>query len=300
MRWIGIGVAAGLAAWVGLSLALLRDPEPTLRVAAIQPDTPGRFAYSPGEDDPLVARYADLTEQAADDGARLVVWPEYGLYFDPCEEDAVGDVARDNDIFLVAAFGDIESPDLGNLRHRNEAVLITPEGDCVGRYAKQHPVRWIDERSDTDYGTPVFDTDLGRLAMVICYDMDFTDVTRALAAKGAQLVAAPSEDWSEMAEYHAAPLVFRAVENRVAAVKSDQAYDSSVIDPYGRIVAEEIDPDGATAVVVADVPLGPGTRTIWNRSAGWQEIGWLVLALLVATVVVRDLASGLRSPPRGS
>jgi apolipoprotein N-acyltransferase len=133
--------------------------------------------------------------------------------------------------------------------------------------------------------------------MVICYDLDFTDVSRAMAADGAHLIAAPSEDWSAMARYHVAPLVFRSIENGVATVKADQRYDSAVIDPHGRIVADVVDPGGRSALLVADVPLGSGHRTVGNRFAGWQELLWLAAALAVVALVVRDLR---RSEPRAS
>jgi apolipoprotein N-acyltransferase len=443
-RRLVVGLAAGLAVWLGWSLALLDDPPRSLRVAAVQPAVDeGWFAYSPGNvvSSPMTDRLTGLTEQAADDGAQLVVWPEYGLPFAPCsptnpdhapeppaaappasalattrpartptapasdrgvdagsttrangtptddvgaggsgavsddrgidnlaadpapsgkaervagtlssygagsdsgvnggrakrvdgtpagdvsvgEAERVGvgredeggageevgdpgawsaaEVARDNGVFIVAGygvFGELPADDSGaatggpadGFLDRNEAVLITPDGECLGPYAKQHPVRWIGESSDTDFGTPTFPTDLGRLATVICYDLDFTDVSRAMAADGAQLVAAPSEDWSAMARYHIAPLVFRSVENGVATVKADQRYDSAVIDPHGRIVDEVVDSDGRSALVVADVALGSGRRTFWNRHAGHLELLWLAAAATIAALVLRDL-----------
>jgi apolipoprotein N-acyltransferase len=84
-------------------------------------------------------------------------------------------------------------------------------------------------------------------------------------------------------------LVFRSIENGVATVKADQRYDSAVIDPHGRIVAEVVDPGGRQALVVADVPLGTGRRTFWNRHAGHLELLWLAAALAVATLIVHDL-----------
>jgi apolipoprotein N-acyltransferase len=312
-RRLGMGLAAGIVVWVGWSALLLSDRPAELRVAAIQPNSYKTLDVSLAraeEQDPFLASYAQLTRQAVARGAQLVVWPEYGLSVDPCTGDAtseaVAELAKSTDAFIVVAYGVTDAPgldlaagsptssSLDGLRHRNEAVLVTPEGECLGPYAKRHPVGVIDERSDTDYGTPVFDTELGRMAMVICYDLEFTDVSRALAARGAQLIAAPSEDWEELAEYHAAPLVFRSIENGVATVKADMAYDSAIIDPQGRIVAETVNVDGATAVLVADVPLGAGTRTIWNRFAPAMEVALLVAAVAVAAVVVRDIARHVR------
>ncbi|HEV7763086.1 MAG TPA: nitrilase-related carbon-nitrogen hydrolase, partial [Acidimicrobiales bacterium] len=310
VRRLAVGLTAGLAVWLAWSLVLLDDPPDTVRVAAVQPASDGNwFAYSPGTavSSPVADRLAAQTEQAAAAGAQLVVWPEYALINDPCAPDAlifessdpsadtpetpeqwtVPELARRTGTYLVVGYDvvGVVGDDGDEPSARNEAVLITPEGECRGPYAKQHPVEWIGERSDSDHGAPTFATDLGRLAMAICYDLDFTDVSRAVAADGAQLIAAPSEDWSAMARYHVAPLVFRSIENGVATVKADQRYDSAVIDPHGRIVDEVVDPGGRSALLVADVPLGTGRRTFWNRHATHLELLWLVAALAVAALV---------------
>lgn len=296
------GLVASTAAWMAVSLALLEDRAASVRVAAVQPG-PSWFNYSPESGDNQLGPLAELTREAVDRGAELVVWPEYGLPADPCpagegsRTGALADLARDEGVYIVAGYGAVGAPGgdsvdspLGGADFvaRNEAVLVTPEGECLGPYAKQHPVELAGERSDTDYGTPTFASDLGRLAMVICYDLDFTDVSRAMAADGARLLAAPSDDWAAMAEYHVAPPVFRAVENGVAVVKADKTYDSAVIDPDGRIVAQVIDPEGRQAVLVSDVALGSGERTIWNRFAPMIESAYLVAAAAVGLLLARD------------
>jgi apolipoprotein N-acyltransferase len=73
--------------------------------------------------------------------------------------------------------------------------------------------------------------------------------------------------------------VFRAVENRVTIVRADVAYDSAVIDPYGRELARRVTPDGEAAVLVADVPLGSG-RSPWVTLGPW--FGWLCAAWFAA------------------
>jgi apolipoprotein N-acyltransferase len=83
----------------------------------------------------------------------------------------------------------------------------------------------------------------------------------------------------------------------VATVKADQRYDSAVIDPHGRIVDEVVDAGGRSALVVADVPLGSGRRTFWNRHAGHLELLWLLAALAVTTLVVRDLCRSRAADP---
>lgn len=78
----------------------------------------------------------------------------------------------------------------------NSAILIGPDGEIVGIYDKTHPFPL--ERSDCGgWVTPgdradVFETDLGSIGMIICYDGDFPELSRLLAVKGAEIIVRPS------------------------------------------------------------------------------------------------------------
>jgi predicted amidohydrolase len=74
----------------------------------------------------------------------------------------------------------------------NSAVLIGPKGEIIGTYDKTHPAPW--ERRDhggwATIGTQaeVFETELGTIGMIICYDGDFPELSRILAVKGAEMI----------------------------------------------------------------------------------------------------------------
>lgn len=78
----------------------------------------------------------------------------------------------------------------------NSAVLIGPDGELIGIYDKTHP--FPGERKDfggwTEVGTSaeVYETDLGTIGMIICYDGDFPELSRLLAVKGAEVIVRPS------------------------------------------------------------------------------------------------------------
>jgi len=285
--WL-LAVGVLLVAWTGLSAGLsMTVPESpaTVRVAAVQPDYP-RAAHMDRET-PQETRLATLSAQtraAADRGAELVVWPELGLGFDPQVEytEALRTLAAETGTTLVIGYGlDTEEG------FRNEATVLTPEGEFLGIYGKAHPVVFGGEPYGINAGTfPVYDTELARLATIICYDLNFTDASRKLAAQGAQLIGVPSLDFPGIADLQYTQLVLRAVENRVAMVKADAAYDSAIIDPSGRIVAWVADPDGSRSVLVADVPLGRG-NTLYSRLGDW--VGWLALAGMVFFAVPNPL-----------
>jgi predicted amidohydrolase len=78
----------------------------------------------------------------------------------------------------------------------NSAILIGPDGEIIGIYDKTHPAPW--ERRDgggwVAVGTraDVFETALGSIGMIICYDGDFPELSRLLAVKGAEVIVRAS------------------------------------------------------------------------------------------------------------
>lgn len=74
----------------------------------------------------------------------------------------------------------------------NTAFLLDDQGEILGHYSKTHPVG--DERTCLHRGSryPVFDTKLGKLGIVICYDACFPETSRLLALAGAEVVLVPA------------------------------------------------------------------------------------------------------------
>jgi predicted amidohydrolase len=78
----------------------------------------------------------------------------------------------------------------------NSSILIGPDGDIIGIYDKTHPFPlerndcggWVTLGNRAD----VFETALGSIGMIICYDGDFPELSRLLAVKGAEIILRPS------------------------------------------------------------------------------------------------------------
>ena len=74
----------------------------------------------------------------------------------------------------------------------NSAILIAPDGQIVGIYDKTHPVPF--ERRDrggwvtVGRRADVYETRLGNIGMIICYDGDFPELSRLLAVRGADVI----------------------------------------------------------------------------------------------------------------
>lgn len=280
-RWAWIGGGA-LTGWVVLSLILLNIPlnTPTIRAAAIQPSASPIMTANSGQQEraaELHTRMIEQTRSAATQGAQFIVWPEGSFLWDPQVEDRLNlaELAAETNAHLAVGYIVV----VGEQGFRNEATILNPNGQFLGVFGKDHPVVFGGETSLSRGTYPVYPTPLGTLGTIICYDLDYTDTARKLAAQGAQLIAAPSNDWTTIGDKHFTHIVFRAVENRIAMVKADGGFDSVIVDPYGHIRALEASTEGNEATLVADVQIGSGRGTLTTRLGDWM--GWLGLAAML-------------------
>ncbi|MCU4177142.1 nitrilase-related carbon-nitrogen hydrolase [Carboxylicivirga sp. N1Y90] len=124
----------------------------------------------------------------------------------------------------------------------NSSVLIGPEG-LVGVYRKLH--LFMDEKDffePGNLGLPVYDTPIGRIGMLVCFDWMFPEAWRALVLKGAQLIAHPSNlvlpyCQSVMPSYSLVNKCFIATANRIGKERDLTFTGQSVlVDPTGEYV----------------------------------------------------------------
>jgi apolipoprotein N-acyltransferase len=288
LAWCAVALGA-VATWTCASLMWPRTGLPTVRVAALQPGVrPFELGKTNEERDRrMLERLSEQTRMATGRGAQVVVWPEAALSKDPARayRAELGELARDIGAYLVVGYGVVEPRGF-----RNEVVTVTPSGEIVGRYGKNHPVSFLGGSSIWRGVYPTVDTPFGKMGSVICYDMDFTDTPRELALRGAKLIAVPSSDWRAIASKHYTFAIFRALETGAAFVKSEYSRDSAIVDPYGRIVASVATPNGSQDLLVGDVPLRSGVPV----AARWGDwVAWLCV-LAVAVRAIRSVAFWIR------
>ena len=168
-------------------------------------------------------KVAALTAEAAKTAARLVVFPEafvssypkgldfgarvggrtaegrkyFQCYYDSAVDipgpgiDRLAEISGDNDVHLVV--GVIER-DRGTLYC--SAVFLSPEGQYLGKHRKVMPTGV--ERIIWGFGDgstlSVYDTPLGRLGAVICWENYMPLLRTAMYRKGIQLYCAPTAD----------------------------------------------------------------------------------------------------------
>lgn len=175
-----------------------------------------------------------MTEAAAAEGARLIVFPECALtgYVFHSRGEAmphaetipgaatasVAAVCRRLDIHVV--FGLLEADGAFLF---NAAVLAGPQG-LVGRYRKNHlPYLGVDRFVDAgDAPFRVHKTPVGNIGMHICYDCNFPESARVMALQGADILALPT-NWPTGRGHISRYVVnTRALENKVHVVAVDR------------------------------------------------------------------------------
>lgn len=261
----------------------------TIRAAIIQ-----AHANLPKEQ--AVDKHVELIAKAAAEGAQITCLQEifHGPYF-PAEQDPkwyataerddgpivtrMRQVARDNHMVLVVPF--FEEAQTGV--YYNTAVVIDNDGTVLGKYRKTHipqvgPCFW--EKfyfKPGNLGYPVFDTAVGKVGLIICYDRHFPEVARAVGLKGAELVFNPSATVESLSKYlweleqpaHAvANGYWIAAINRVGVeepLNSAKFYGSSYFcDPRGQIIAKASDADDEVLVADLDLDMVRQVRNTWQ------------------------------------
>lgn len=153
-----------------------------------------------------------LVETAADYGCKLVVFPEYftvqlltlGNVRRPMPEQVrdlarqaprvnwlLGELARSSGMYIVGGTVPVLGAD-GETVH-NVSHIIGPSGECSTQ-GKLQMTRFEREEWDVSPSEQlrVFDTAFGRMAVAICYDVEFPEVARAAARNGASILVVPS------------------------------------------------------------------------------------------------------------
>ena len=115
----------------------------------------------------------------------------------------------------------------------NIAVLIGRDGKLIGSYSKNHPT----EGEITGGITPgsraaVYQTDIGRIGLAICFDLNWPELWQNMARQGADMVC-----WISAYE-GGFPLQAYAWLHKLTVVSSVQSYHAKIIDRMGRVLTE--------------------------------------------------------------
>jgi N-carbamoylputrescine amidase len=245
-----------------------------------------------------LARTLALVERAAGEGAELVCLQELfrSRYF--CQEEdarwfdlaepvpgpsteALGAACARLGVTVVASLFERRAPGL----YHNTAVVLGPDGGVLGRYRKMHvpdDPRFYEKFYFTpgDLGFRAFDTPVGRVGTLVCWDQWYPEAARLVALAGARLLVYPTaigtwtgeaalepaqrEAWKTVQRAHAiANGVYVVAVNRVGREGDLRFWGGSfVARPDGTVAAEAGDGE-EVLVVPCDLDLVEQTRQGW-------------------------------------
>lgn len=200
-----------------------------------------------------IEKFVDCMDRAAREGAQLVVFPELALtgygcgdrFFEvaepvpgPATERLAAEARRRN---LHAIWGMPERGLPGVVY--NSAVLVGPDGH-IGTWRKHTlpghatdlagPGAFPDRRFfRAGTKSPVFDTALGRIGMMVCYDVFFPEIARLLVLKGADLLVGISGSPAFEQRIFEPLVQARAMENTTWFAYCNMAGTEAGVDYWG-------------------------------------------------------------------
>jgi predicted amidohydrolase len=238
-----------------------------------------------------------LIKDARDRGVRLLALPEacLGGYLLSLDDDAVLDAgppplaadgpeirrlaAAAGEMTVVAGYCEADGGD-----RYNSVVCVTGDG-VLGNHRKVHQPLGEDSNYAAGDGFRAFDTPVGRIGMMICYDKAFPESARALALDGAEIGVCVSA-WPGSRTNAAADLAqdrwkrrfdlfdrARALENQIVWLSANQAgtfgslrfvASAKVVDPGGEVLA---DTGVAAGLALAELDVARALETA-RRSMG--------------------------------
>ncbi len=201
---------------------------------------------------------------AASKNATLCAFPEFMMFYTNSSQTpkqladlaetingdfvgAIAKTAKENHIQVVGSFYEKSRR---KDRVYDTAFIIDESGTVISTYRKIHlydalGFRESDKMIRGSKITRPVKTSIGKIGMMICYDLRFPEISRSLAASGSEVLVVPSA-WVDgnMKEDHWVTInKTRAIENGCYVIAPDQVGHiycgrSLVIDPYGKILLD--------------------------------------------------------------
>ena len=216
-----------------------------------------------------IAKITGWADEAATKNADVVMFPElvlsagYSLedkFYDLAEPipgpstKALGEKAREHGMYIIAGLA--EQGSTGTVY--NTAVIVGRDGEVVGSYRKTHIFPPAESFFALGKDLSVFDLDFGRVAIPICYDLEFPEPARVLCLKGAEILLSMAAHWvgtgsvGTPENFITTIYAARALENRVPVVLCNRAgFDPGLNDSFIGL-SRIVDADGMTVAAMPD------------------------------------------------
>lgn len=324
---LAVGLFLGNFLFGAIRMAVLTDEGAPLRAAAIQGNQSSLENWSFGSMDEVMEVYGELSREAAEAGADIIVWPETcipanldrsGWVYDFVTELAVECGAP----ILCGVFTRVEE---GSAADHNSIVVALPDGtihDTV--YHKRNPVPFgefvpfrtlvttlipplaeintLAEDIPAGEDSVVFDLEVGQVGSLICFDSIYERNAMDSIGNGARLLAVSTNDsWFQDSRgvwMHHAQSQLRAIETGRYVVRSANTGVSSVINDRGEVL-ESL---GAlkTGYVLEEVYLSDRVTvySVIGNLFAYLCIGACAVSVLLAVAPrIRERAAGRTASP---
>ena len=262
---LAAGLVFGNMAFGAIRMAAVKDMGEPVKVAAIQGNKGSLENWSSGTMAEVMEVYGELSREAAENGAELIVWPETCI---PANIDRQGWVYE----YVTELSQECGVPILCGLFTRvaegsdadyNSIVAALPDGTVHGTvYNKRNPVPFgefvpfrdlvmtvipplaeintLDEDIPAGADSVVMELDVGNVGPLICFDSIYERNALDSIGNGAQILAVSTNDsWftdSRGVWMHHAQSQLRAIETGRYVVRSANTGVSSVINDRGEVL----------------------------------------------------------------
>ena len=202
--------------------------------------------------------------KAAQNKATLVAFPEFMMFYTNSSQtpkqlanlaekingNFVNTIAKTAKQYRIQVIGSFYEKSTKKNRVYDTSFVIDKTGKVISTYRKIHlydalGFRESDKMTSGSKITKPVKTSIGKVGMMICYDLRFPEMSRSLASSGSEVLVAPSA-WvkGDMKEEHWITInKTRAIENGCYVIAPDQVGNiycgrSVVVDPYGKILLD--------------------------------------------------------------
>ena len=283
-----------------------RAGEP-VRVGLVQGNVDQAQKWDPARATSIFTSYLEMTRQAIERGAQLVLWPESStpFYFeeerDRADADRLRQLARQARVPILIGSDQIERA--APPKYYNSAFLVREDGSTGGVYRKMHLVPFgeyvpfkrilffaaplVEAVSDFSEGDEPVLLPVGdhRISTSICYEIVYPNLVRQFVTGGSELLTTITNDaWfgRTSAPYqHFEQASMRAIEVGRYLVRSANTGISGIVDPYGHVLAR-------TGIYQPAVVVGEArflrTTTIYTRIGDAFAYASVVATLMLVVV----------------
>lgn len=304
LSYIGVGVLL-INTLTGVAMRYIpcnNDNCETINAALIQGNVLSNEKWVSSNKETIFERYISMAEEAAKNGADIIVIPESAIplafYENSRIHTSLSEIAERYDVTFIAGINYKTDEVYGN-----SVIAVYPDGTLSERYDKRHLVPFgefipfadiigkylpfVAEFNDgssalTEGSKPVvIETEHGSITPLVCFDSIFPQFAREGCANGAEMIAIVTNDsWfnNSVGIYtHLRHARLRAIENRKQVMRAANTGVSAFIDEKGCIIkaSQPLETD----IVYSEVTFN-SSKTLYSR------IGDIVVYISFAVILI--------------